>query len=503
MKIINGIVRSLAIMVLSIAVYERAPAKEAQKVLLPSPGSSLISFRVLVKTGAAYDPPGKEGLASLTATTMAEGGTPGLTYSEVLEELYPMAAQIEAFIDKEVTIFTGTVHRDKLAEFYEIFKDVITSPRFDTDDFERERDNHINYLTKVLRGNDDEALGKEALSLFIYEDHPYGHVNQGTVNGLESLTIDDLKGFHNKYFTRDRITIGIAGGYPDELLEWVDRDFGSLPEGETDDVSIPPPKEFEGVHMLLVEKPCRATAISMGFPIDVGRKDEDFFPLLVANSYLGEHRTLNGVLMQKIREERGLNYGDYSYIEHFVQDGGSTFPLPNVLRRSQYFSIWIRPVAHENAHFAQRAALRELDRLTSGDVDLEALGDTRSFLANYSKLWVQTLTRRLGYKMDSEFYGMEDYIAEIEKKLGSLEDEEILEAAKRHLGRGNIKVAIVTEDAKALRDRILSNEPSPINYGNATTSDRILKEDELIENYEISINPENVRIVKADELFQE
>jgi len=116
-----------------------ARAGLVRKTLLPSPGSSLVALRILVETGAAYDPAGKEGLASLTATTMAEGGTPELTYSQVIEALYPTAAEIRVGVDKEVIVFSGTVHRDKLAEFYGIMKDVVLTPRFDPEDFERER----------------------------------------------------------------------------------------------------------------------------------------------------------------------------------------------------------------------------------------------------------------------------------------------------------------------------------------------------------------------------
>jgi zinc protease len=89
----------------------------------------------------------------------------------------------------------------------------------------------------------------------------------------------------------------------------------------------------------VVEKPtAEATAISLGFPLEITRSDQDFYPLLVANTYLGDHRTFNGVLMNELHK-RGLNYGDYSYIEAFHQDGGSTFALPNVSRRQQSFSI--------------------------------------------------------------------------------------------------------------------------------------------------------------------
>ena len=101
----------------------------------------------------------------------------------------------------------------------------------------------------------------------------------------------------------------------------------------------------------------------MGHPLDVTRKDPDFYPLTVARSYLGEHRTFNGVLMKHLREQRGLNYGDYAYVENFIQDGWSTFPLPNIPRRQQHFEIWLRPVPPQNSLFALRAALFETDKL--------------------------------------------------------------------------------------------------------------------------------------------
>jgi len=64
----------------------------------------------------------------------------------------------------------------------------------------------------------------------------------------------------------------------------------------------------------------------MGHSLGITRADDDFYPLYLAGSYLGEHRTFNGLLMIELRQKRGLNYGDYAYVENFIQDGGTTFP---------------------------------------------------------------------------------------------------------------------------------------------------------------------------------
>ena len=101
-------------------------------------------------------------------------------------------------------------------------------------------------------------------------------------------------------------------------------------------------------------------AWSLAFPIDVKRGDPDYPALLVMQSYFGQHQT-NCRLYERMREIRGLNYGDYAYIENFIQDGYTTFPLPNIGRRQQHFEIWLRPIPPHNSLYGLRAALFELD----------------------------------------------------------------------------------------------------------------------------------------------
>src|SRR5262249_13225389 len=156
------------------------------------------------------------------------------------------------------------------------------------------------------------------------------------------------------------LVLGLAGGYPASLPQAMREEFRVLPATGAPRKALPPPPPIEGLEVTMVEKPSPTAAISIGAPLDVTRADRDFSALLVANSWLGEHRTFNGRLMNVMRAARGLNYGDYSYVETFIQEGGSTFPLTNIPRRQQTFSIWIRPVMRANAAFALRQAMREL-----------------------------------------------------------------------------------------------------------------------------------------------
>ena len=467
------------------------------------PGSPLVTIRIAFRTGSINDPVGQDGLNALTALMIGRGGTQGLSYEDLTTTLYPWAASIDAQADKEVTTLVGHVHRDHLEPFFVILRNLVISPRFDPSDFERNKEFLTNTLVSSLRGSDDEELGKEALNAMLYSGHPYGAPTIGTEQGLEAITLDDVRSFHRQHYTQNNVLVGVAGGYPAGFLSQVERELTEgLGAGPAEPLVLPPPPSLDGVEVLLVDKDAIATAISIGFPIDVSRADDDFYALLVANSYFGEHRTFNGLLMNRMRGDRGLNYGDYSYIEHFIQDRGSRFPVPNIPRRQQFFSIWIRPVPHHNAHFALRQALRELERLVTDGLTLADFEATREFLLNYSNLYVQTASRRLGYLMDSRFYGTGSYVDEIHQRLPTLTVDDVNAAVRRHLRSDDLAVAIVTSNADAFRDALLANDPSKPTY-NTVVTDEIMTEDEVIMSYEVSINPDRVRVVPVEEMFRE
>ena len=481
---------------------QAGPGTDLAASLIPSPASPLVTLRVQIRVGSIDDPPGKEGLNGLTALALAKGGTGDLSYRQVTDRLYPMAATIDVQFDREATTFIGEVHRDHLEEFYRLFTGLLLAPRFDERDVARNRDLLLAGIRTTLRGNDDEALGKEALGLFMYQGHPYGRIDLGTVRGLESITPDDIRAHYRTHYAQNGVHIGLAGDYPDGLEGVLREALTALPEEAPPRPPLPRPRSIDGMEIVIVEKPAMANAISMGFPIEVTRAGRDYYALLVANSHLGEHRTFNGRLMNKMRGERGLNYGDYSYIETFLQDGGSTFPLPNIPRRQQAFTVWIRPVAPENTLFALRQATREVARLAERGLTQVELDQTRTYLMNYSRLWTQSLSRRLGVLMDSRFYDAPFLVDAIQKELPRLTLKEVNEAVKRHLAARGIQVVIVAENAAELKRLLLSGKPTPIAYQTPTTDEALLAEDAEIQAYPLPVSRERLIIVSAQDLFE-
>lgn len=482
-------------------VLGASPATGGMDTVMKPTNDPLISFRILFHTGPANDPEGKEGLAALTASMISEAGSKDMKYEEIVQAMYPLATSFNSQVDKEMTVFSGTTHVDNLDEYYRIIAGMLLEPGFRQEDFKRIKDDTLNFIRVSLRENNEEELGKEALYLEIYPpDHPYGHLNQGTLATVEKITLDDVKAFYKEHYTQANLTLGLAGGYTPAFEKKVLADLARLPEGKPSLPPIPGPKPFQGRHLAIIKKETRATAISLGFPIDVTRGDKDWIALDVARSFLGQHRNSSSHLFQRIREVRGMNYGDYAYIEYFPRGMFQFTPDPNLKRQRQIFQIWIRPVEPANSHFALRIAMYELERLIKEGLTEKQFQDTKKFLYKNTALLANTLSTVLGYSLDAKAYGTDEFVSYVRKGLDSLTVDDVNKAIRKHLTADNVKIVMITREAEELRDAIVAEKPSPITY-NAEKPKEVLEEDKIIEKLPLGIPKENTEIILVDEVF--
>jgi zinc protease len=488
----------------------RGTAEPPSIIALPEADSPFVAFNIWVKSGSASDPKGKEGLASLTASLMAGGATQAHPFKEILERLYPMAAGYGASVDKEMTNFTGRVHRDNLDVFYSLFRNALMAPAFREDDFTRIKSQRLNALERSRRYSRDEELSKDLLFWMAYEGTPYQHPPDGYVDSVRSITLDDVRGFYRDHYVRNNIVVGIGGGYPAGFDKRVRTAFDELPEGKVVAAPAPVPKPPSGIKILLVEKDTDASAISLGFPIALLRGDPDFVPLLVANSYFGEHRNSVGRLYQSIRETRGMNYGNYSYIEAFPAGYATQQPRVNVPRRSQLFEIWIRPVSltapgnlHDRTLFATRAAWFELQKLVDKGMTPADVETSKQFLRNYVGTWGATIGRRLGYGVDDAFYGIPKpgYLQTLKEAVDKVTPEQVNAAIKKHLQDDNMYLVIITKDAAALKQKLVSGSPAAITYAGERSA-ALLAEDKIISAFPIKVREQDITILPIDKVFQ-
>lgn len=490
----------LSLIIVSITLGDQKVSSD-NTVLLPVKNDPTVSFRIWFKVGSQNDPKGKEGLAAMTSDMLSDASTKNNSYAEIIDKLYPLAASYSATVNVEMTVIYGRTHKDNLKEYYPLFIDAILEPAFKQEDLDRIKSQTLNYLENTLRYASDEELGKAVLYNDMFAGSPYGHITPGLIESVKSITLDDIRNFYKEHYTRDNAVIGLGGGYDPALLNQLKSDLNKLPAGTPKPVAKSEPKTIDGMQVTIIEKDAASTAISMGYPINVLRGTKDWYALAIANSWLGEHRNSSSHLYQVIREERGLNYGDYSYIEHYPRGGQLQKPPQNASRRQQIFEIWIRPVPNETRHFALRAALREFKKLVENGITERDFTLTRGFLKKYVLHYAPTTMERLGYALDDQFYGINgSHLTMFRTMMDNVTLADVNKAIKKYWHYSALRIAIITKDAQSLKDALVSDAPSPITY-KSPKPESLLNEDKEISTFPLKIKSESVKIIPIADLF--
>ena len=513
--------KALALVILAACAvaFAQAPWTQPQVVQMPS-ASPLYDVQIMIRAGSAYDPPGKEGTANLVARALIEGGfgdPKNPTTKDKLAEItrpWGSAAFPSVLVDKETTTFSMTVPRDAFAQFVsQVLRPMFTQPLWLPDEVSRLKKEALVGIQSRLRFEEQEQLGLMALDNWILSDlrPALAHVGSGTVQGISAITRSDLAKFYGERYRSAATSIATSISDPSAVRMMVD----SIPAGGTasrpDGLARMP---FTGRHLLIITQPnAIATGIHFGFPINVRRGDPDYWPLFVANTYLGLHRDEFGRLYQDIRQQRGYNYGDYSYIEYLYGRPYFLFPPPTTPRMEQYFSVWIRPVGNQYAHFILKAAVAELDRfvkegLTPQQVE-EAKIKARTLYLNYA----ENKGRQLGYRLDDAFYRMQNgYLQSMLKAIDAVTPAQVNAAIQKHLQAANLKIIITTNQdfAQKLADDIANNTdvvsktneeyhiPEPI----PPDKQQMLEQDAAWKQYPLGIPKANITIVKAEQMFE-
>ena len=482
---------------------EHAAARTRRRpldILVQATPHPSLDVKLVFNVGSMHDPEGKEGLAALAASMIAEAGSRERRAEEVRAALFPMAATFGAQVDKEVTTFTARVHAETWRPFADLVLPLLTEPGLRDEDFDRLRDAQRNALTQDLRSNNEEELAKERLQWNVFAGTRHAHPVLGTEAGIAALTIDDVRSFIARHYVQTGVTVGAAGDVPPALLSRIRAAVGTLSTGEPAPAPTIAVERRPGMRVEIIEKETRAIAMSLGHPIAVTRAHPDFAALWLARTWLGEHRSSVSHLYQRIREIRGLNYGDYAYIEAFPGGMFQFFPDANRPRHHQLFEIWIRPVPPDAAVMTLRIALHELEHLIANGLTEAQFASTRDYLIKSLPLLTATQDHRLGYALDAQWHGTGDFTTDMREHLRGLDAAAVHAAIRRHLSARDLDVVLVAPDAGALRAALLSDAPTTLTY-DAPKPPELLAEDRVIGQRPLGLDDGSVRVTPVSEVF--
>lgn len=492
----------------------------------------LVEIKVMVKAGSAQDPEGLEGIAALTGRLLIEGGYGDPAHPVTKERLAEIArpwgsgAYPGVSVSKEATVFSFKVPREALGEYVEqVLAPLLTRPLFNAKELERVRGEILQALRSSLRLEEIENLGLVGLDNYVHEGTAYAHPDMGTEKGLQTVDRYGLLRFYRTYYRPENVVVGLSSADKSlkARLEGALSRIGEVEAGAFSSRELKAPPPIQGRKVLIVGLPnAISSGLHVGFSIPLTRKDPDFWPLYVANVWFGAHRDGFSHLYQVIREERGYNYGDYSYIEHFEGRPQHLFPPFNTPRRSQYFSVWVRPVAHDYIPHILKAVAWELEDFVRAGLAEEqcALAKNKAKVLYLSL--AETAERLLAGRLDDEFYGMNPgYLPGYLSRIEGVQCGEVNAAIRKYLQAKDLKVLVVTHAAQAskIAQEIASGEAlwgkSPADYQIDVKEEdgrklylvpepklEILRRDALWAHAPLGIGKDDIRVVPAEKMFE-
>ena len=263
------------------------------------PGKSpLVTFRIVFTTGAAADPADKPGLAYLTAQMLADGGTKDLTYKQIVDAMFPMAAGVSAQADKEMTHVRRRHARGQSGRLLQADARHAARRRAGARTISgASRTTPSTPSRSACAATTTRNWARKCCTRRIYAGHAVRALQRrhGVVAGEDDARRSE--GVLQERTTRSRnLIIGIAGGYPPEFLDAMKKDFAALPaDGGSAARACRRPRPIEQIARRDRGKGHASVAYSLGYPDRrEARRSGLSRRCCWCESYLGQHRMSSG-----------------------------------------------------------------------------------------------------------------------------------------------------------------------------------------------------------------
>ncbi|MEA1980116.1 MAG: insulinase family protein, partial [candidate division Zixibacteria bacterium] len=374
------------------AEYHRETLHNGLTVIVKShPDSRVFALNVLGKDRTANEPDGKGGITDFMNRCI-EKGTVTRNSFELTRDLSKIGANITLydnpwipFDDRYTTRQYSFMKFETIDDFAEkgfhLFTEMILYPSFDSIEVENVRQQMMGVL-----GRNSVSPRKVARNLFystLFDNLSFARPIMGTMRSVGSITAEDLKDYHAKFYSPENMIISIVSNKPiSEVMSMVNRRFGSLvPSGFTGNVAQEPEPLFEikSAHSDLDKE---QISIYLG-GILPGASSEDAPALTIANSILSSRLYLN------LREKDGLAYS-VGAGARFDKDFG------------WYYSVI--GTGYENYQKAVDGILLQIDKLKYDGPEIQEINKARN------QIWGRLMRAKLSNINQAYYLCCDEYL---------------------------------------------------------------------------------------------
>lgn len=345
------------------------------------PGAHSTSIGMWVGVGSRHEPARLGGIAHFVEHMLFKG-TDRRSAKDIAREIDSVGGVLNAFTGREHTCFYAKVLADKTPLAVDLLSDLLLHSTFDLDEIEKERRVILQEINMVEDTPDD--LIHDLFSQKFWQGHSLGASILGDETSVAAIGRDALRGFMARYYSGSNLLICAAGAVDHgALVDLVRAQFDASPAGNP--LSVPhQPLPLRGLG--LIEKPLEQVHLCLGTAA-VPQNHPQRFAGYLMNVVLGG--SMSSRLFQTIREERGLAYSIYSYLNTH-SDAGAL--------------VVYAGTSPEDAGEVTRIILRELARFRSEEIAPAALRAAKDQLKGQLALSLESTDSRMTRLAKNELY---------------------------------------------------------------------------------------------------
>ncbi|MCL5288001.1 MAG: insulinase family protein [Acidobacteria bacterium] len=399
-------------------------------ILSERKGLPVVAANLVVKSGSDSNPPDKPGLANF-AVAMLDEGTATRNALQIADEVARLGGTLGTGSSTDASFVTMRSLKKNFAALLDIAADVVLRPSLPEEEIERERKVRTGQL--VQESDNPGIIASRVTAAALYgAQHPYGFREIGTLQGIKSITREDMLAFWKQNFVPNNAALVVAGNISAvELKALAEKVFTSWQKGTPARPALGNPKSTNA-RLILVDKPGAPQTEIRVVRVGAPRSSPDFAALSVMNNILGG--LFSSRINMNLREEHGYTYGAFSAF---------------IFRRSAGPFLVGSGVRTDVTAPAVSEALKEIRGMTTDPPTREEMNRSRDSLVRSIPGDFETSGSAAGSYSNIYIYDLGlDYYAKYPAKIMGVTSADAQAVAKKYFVPGELIVIAVGDRAK-------------------------------------------------------
>lgn len=350
-------------------------------------------------------------------------GTPKRTAEAIAREVDAIGGHLDAFTGRELVGYNSKVLDEHMPLAFEILADMLLNPRFDGSDIEKEKSVVLEELK--MENDSPETFVHELFVSNFWKHHSLGRPILGTKKTIASFCPENLRGYHQRYYRPENITLTAAGSLRHEDLIQVAEQYLSPMQvgGKLPDFTTPP---TEAPLILKNRRSLQQVHLCLGVPM-VPATHPLRFAAYTLNVILGGG--MSSRLFQNIRERQGLAYSIFSEL--------------NLYRDTGLMAIYAG-TSSETARKLLDGVMLELRRLKNDPLPADELRHAKDHMKGSLMLSLESTSSRMSnlarqWMNFGKFYTLDELAESIE----AVTADEVLSVAREYFDSKKIGLAML------------------------------------------------------------